>query len=259
MFNSCKDSTSESEDDEEITKLVESDINHLKSYENVINPLTPTAATGTTTSKKPLDADQLMDRQMQGQQTNQLLSAQQQQHMNFNSSSSSTNSSTNGETGGYKARQLITNGPQDFLYVSTTNDSASINGTITTDGSVNGDTCCLIAPSINAATDSRQAMVSSTSNLVQTSRICSKSYTKIPEIVNESNRVKINVVEPSSRGGTTVAKQPQQQQQPVDSTATTNTYDLNNIPMSRSVIVTSSDKNNFNRMTMSSISRHNSK
>jgi hypothetical protein len=42
---------------------------------------------------------------------------------------------------------------------------------------------------VNTATESN------VSNLIQTSRVCSKSYTKIPEVVNEAQRVKIEVVD----------------------------------------------------------------
>lgn len=154
------DSTSESEDDEEITRMVESDTNRLKSYENV---------------------------------------------------NTSANHSENSSM--YKARQMTTSGPQDFLYVSTTTNSTT--------------------PPPPAPINDKEIPLNLQfpTILQQTSRIDSKSYTKIPEIVNESNRIRVNIDEIP----------------PI------------NIPMSKSVIVTASDKANFNRMTRSSMSRNNSK
>ena len=59
-----------------------------------------------------------------------------------------------------KARQLTTTGPQDFLFA--------------------------------AANDSSNSALNGESNLVQASRICSKSYTKIPDVIKDSCMVSNN-------------------------------------------------------------------
>lgn len=152
------DSSSESEEDEEITRLVEQDATQLKSYENLISPVSSN---------------------------------------NQNSISQFDNS--------YKARQVITSGPQDLLFVSTSTSNASTE--------------------INIKTSQTIKIISPLSNLIRPSgRIDSKSYTKIPEIIDPK---KPNI-------------------------------DYSNLPMSKSVIVQPVDRNN-SRMTRSSISRNNSK
>lgn len=152
------DSSSESEEDEEITRMVEQDTNQLKSYENLISPV----SSNNQNSNSQLDSS-------------------------------------------YKARQMITSGPQDLLFVSTSTSNASTE--------------------INIKTSQTIKIISPLPGLIQqSSRIDSKSYTKIPEIIDPK---KSNI-------------------------------DCSNIPMSKSVIVQSVDRNN-SRMTRSSISRHNSK
>ena len=81
----------------------------------------------------------------------------------------------------------------------------------------------------------------------QVSRICSKSYTKIPEILNP-NDTKITL------NNTLINTS-------INANTKSSTANLNNIniPMSKSVIVTSSDNANYKRMTRSSMSRQNSK
>lgn len=126
-----------------------------------------------------------------------------------NSNSGSSNSSSN------KARQLTTTGPQDFLFVSTNANNNSHN----------------YSPNnINET------------NLLQSSRICSKSYTKIPDVIKDScmatNKITEKKINPDDHAS--------------------NSY-LNNIAMSKSVIVTASDKTTFNRMTRSTMSRNTSR
>lgn len=228
--------------------MVESDTTHLKSYENVINPLTPVTVINQISipnNKQHISATLNSDIQHN----------QQSQQNNFNSCSS-TSSSSNGDTNssGYKARQLITNGPQDFLYVSTHVDSGT-----TTEGSLNGETSSSSAV-INGVVTTVVRQETPNNSLIQTSRICSKSYTKIPEIVGDASvKIRLNGEVKHQNQQQLPQSQNSSSKQKLTNNDSTNSYELTNIPMSKSVIVTASDKYNFNRMTMSSISRHNSK
>lgn len=286
-----KDSTSESEQDddeeEDMTKLVEScddaATTHLKSYENVINPLTPVGANNTS--------------QQQKQQQHHLTTVNATNQFNSSSSASTSSSHSNHSGGGggigqtgvdnsssssssvYKARQLTTNGPQDFLFISTTSNS--------TETPTN--------PAMTITTvleDSSIASSSSNSNLVQTSRICSKSYTKIPEIVPTPVVVRSSGADSKpvgssgqhrSNGANKQQAQPTQQQQKRNgsrnsshrnSSSRSSSKQLmnssnqqmeesssNTISMSRSVIVdnTSGKNSSYSRINASSISRQNSK
>lgn len=122
-------------------------------------------------------------------------------------------------------------------------------------------------------------------NLVTTSRICSKSYTKIPEMVSieahteQQQIVKvIEVVDPvESKSKTsklsttpsTVRKKIGTPTTPKRTFHRTSKSDLHknvesssenvSIPMSKSAIVTAADRANFGRMSRSTISRQNSK
>lgn len=135
-----------------------------------------------------------------------------------NSNSGSSTSSSNNNSN--KARQLTTTGPQDFLFVSTNaNNNNSLNYSSNQTNNSNVET-----------------------NLLQSSRICSKSYTKIPDVIKDSCMATNKIVEKKN-----------------DSDARSSNSYLNNISMSKSVIVTASDKNNFNRMTRSTMSRNTSR
>lgn len=255
-----------------MTKLVESGddatTTHLKSYENVINPLTPVSSS---------TANGIMQCVKMPQTTTVTT--------NFNSSSSTSTASSGGVGGAgagsggpgdgmcadnssssnnsmYKARQLSTKGPQDFLYISTTTTACS--------GS---------AESANEPVDNSIAVTSN--SLIQTSRICSKSYTKIPEVVAsqtttcnvETATVKTKPTQQTAQpvaNVTTRAKAQRCSSKKLSSGSNSNSnqqLDVTNssMHMSRSVIVTASEATtngkaySFNRMTVSSMSRHNSK
>jgi len=194
-----EDSSSESEDDEIITRLVNNetlllDDQDRESYENVCINLINSAnkSIGMTESVT---------------------------NSNSSSSSSSTNNNSN------KARQLTTTGPQDFLFVST-NTNSNINNSINY--------------SPNQPNNNNNA---NETNLLQSSRICSKSYTKIPDVIKDSCMATSKIAEKKNNQ---------------DEKHGSNTY-LNNMSMSKSVIVTASDKTNFNRMTRSTMSRNTSR
>jgi hypothetical protein len=144
------------------------------------------------------------------------------------------------------------NGPRDLLYCSKTNLDKTFSNS-----KVNLSTKTQSAVVNNKSAFEFNNQLSSLAN--QVSRICSKSYTKIPEIVN--NQIDLT--------NYTIAGTVNTQCQMPNNHITTNTSiqikssqnNLNNIsmPMSKSVIVTSSDNTNYKRMTRSSMSRQNSK
>jgi len=133
-----------------------------------------------------------------------------------------------------KARQqLIHNGPQDLLYCSKTNLDKTVSNSKTNLKSSNSKLDAFTTQITNLAT--------------QVSRICSKSYTKIPEILNPNDtKIPLNNTLINTSNNTNTKS------------STTNLNNIN-IPMSKSVIVTSSDNSNYKRMTRSSMSRQNSK
>lgn len=270
-----------------MTKLVESGddaaTSHLKSYENVINPLTPVSAT--FRGIKPPSIMQTMNSQVN---PTAITTATTTTINQFNSSSSTSTTSSSNNSGGvqvatasimvgggdnhstsssssvsYKARQMTTNGPQDFLYISTM--AATVTNQVNT---------------VNDSTTSpqQQQLTSPPSNLVQTSRICSKSYTKIPEVVANSSgssgssgsNSKAYVpptIPPVPLTTSNRASLSKQQLNMTGGGINTDLLMMNGMSMSRSVIVTAADaaannsaaKAGYNRMTMSSISRQNSK
>lgn len=268
-----------------MTKLVESGddaaTSHLKSYENVINPLTPVSAT--FRGIKPPSIMQTMNSQVNQTTTTTATTTTINQ---FNSSSSTSTTSSSNNSGGvqvatasimvggdnhstsssssvsYKARQMTTNGPQDFLYISTM--AATVTNPVVNDNST--------------SSPQQQQLTSPPSNLVQTSRICSKSYTKIPEVVANSSgssgssgsNSKAYVpptIPPVPLTTSNRASLSKQQLNMTGGGVNTDLLMMNGMSMSRSVIVTAADaaannsvaKAGYNRMTMSSISRQNSK
>ena len=87
----------------------------------------------------------------------------------------------------------------------------------------------------------------------QRNRICSRSYTKI---TNENSIASDN----SGNNTSLVGENELDNDGPKSPSLSKNSNaNLNNIPMSKSVIVTSSDSSNYKRMTRSTISRQNSK
>ena len=155
-----------------------------------------------------------------------------------------------------KARQqLIMNGPQDLLYCSKTNLDKTFSSS-----KLNLNKATTQSTAFNTTKPAPSEFNNQLSSLAnQVSRICSKSYTKIPEIINNNQ---IDLTNNSTPAGTVSANC-----QMPNSTAHTsiqmkssqNNLNSINIPMSKSVIVTSSDNTNYKRMTRSSMSRQNSK
>jgi hypothetical protein len=139
-----------------------------------------------------------------------------------------------------KARQVTTNGPQELLYCSFETTKIENNFQAI---SKNSDG----AP-INL-NESRQSNLS-----LQSSRICSKSYTKIPDLVKDSCLINKNLPVIDSSSSYSEHRNSSLSQKTISNT------NLNNsLSMSKSVIVTPSEKSNFNRMTRSSISRQSSR
>lgn len=160
----------------------------------------------------------------------------------MSSQATSSSNQNNQAESSFKARQLISSGPQDFLYVSTSN---STNTSHTSNTNINETLNSSKASSLSIKNNEFIATKQNTSPIPsliqQAGRIDSKSYTKIPEIINDSSKI-IRIVDITN------------------SEHNSNEYNpANGIPLSKSVIVTSSDKNNYSRMTRSSISRNNSK
>lgn len=168
------------------------------------------------------------------------------ENSSFQKSTSMFNSNEQNETdlkyfdSSYKARQITTNGPQELLF-----------GSLDTTKMENN----CHAQSINLNRTPRNLNESHQLNLsLQSSRICSKSYTKIPDLLKDS--CLINKILPVIDSSSTY---PEHRNQSLTHKNTSNTNLNSSISMSKSVIVTSSDKPNFNRMTRSSISRQSSR
>ena len=188
----------------------------------------------------------------------------------FNSSQSA---SLNGSDSAVKVRQVIASGPQDLLYISKTSleksDSSSLVKKSNTDktSARNSETDSSSQNASISNLTSISNLINNSSSLSQTSRICSKSYTKIPEMVNNCPNITNIVIDPPAPVVKPIVPSRERRlsnAQLNDGEMTvkqlrTSSSNINNLPMSRSAIVTSSDASNYKRMTRSSISRQNSK
>jgi hypothetical protein len=282
----------------------------LKSFENILVPLT---ITSTCTAVDSTNKTTMLNINLNNMNGSASLSPQNNPQSSSSSSSSSATQNTTSENI-FKARQLIANGPQDLLYAAYSPATEMSTHQKSTSNTSNSDLNVeafmeFMRPVIPApVTAPHQATLmmntENVSNLIQTSRVCSKSYTKIPaEVANEAQnqpqqKVKIEVVDaksvaktsnavvnssvsattyaPPARIVTSLTPSMTRRARPHRSSKSdlaahqnkameSSTENLNDssaftsLPMSKSAIVTTTDKSSYARMTRSSMSRQNSK
>ncbi len=150
-----------------------------------------------------------------------------------------------------KVRQLVSK-PQDLLYC----HYAALENT----NNIPPTTPIGTTPHISHTTHNKEDNLKeiSTNTLMNSSeftlasrRICSRSYTKIPDLKQQD-----------FENGNGCGKEKDEKTPTTTVITTTNresNLNLNSIPMSKSVIVTASDSSNYKRMTRSTISRQTSK
>ena len=151
-----------------------------------------------------------------------------------------------------KVRQLISKGPQDLLYCSYTNldeksdsifDLSKLDNPIYKNSNdVKDNLEDLEEISIN--TVNIELVAANEHEITEPRRICSRSYTKITDFVNNRENYGCDTQPPVKSFENQILK--------------TSNLNINGAPMSKSVIVTSSSSS-YKRMTRSTISRQNSK